>query len=60
MRLTGQGRAAVEEMGRREMDFLKAREFTVKEEQLLSAAETLRQVWKMMESENWRQALDGR
>lgn len=58
--ITERGRAAAEELGRREMEFLRRQAFAVDAKHLFAAADTLRQVRGMMESENWRQALEGK
>jgi DNA-binding MarR family transcriptional regulator len=60
VRLTGQGRTAVEDFGRREMEFLKRQAISVDAKKLYAAADALRQVREMMEGETWRQALDGK
>ena len=42
------------------MEFLRRQEFEVDAKQLIAAANTPRQVREMMESENWRQSLEGK
>ena len=57
--LTEWGRAAVDELRRREMEFLRRQATAVDAKQLIAAADTLRQVREMLESEKWRRPLEG-
>lgn len=57
--LTALGRSTVEDSNRLELEFLNKRKYTVGQKEMLAVADTLRQVREMMESEEWRQAIEG-
>lgn len=56
VQLTGKGKAAVEQMNREEIKFLRQMKIDLKKERLFDAAGTLHQVRKMMESDDWRRS----
>ncbi len=57
VRLTPQGKKVVDTMSHREAKLLDKTDFDVQDEKLLEAAETLRAVRALFESEQWKRVL---